>query len=604
MCGIVGIAGGGDVAPRLVESLKRLEYRGYDSAGLATLNGEEVEVVKGEEKLDELEQDLDFSGLRGSVGIGHTRWATHGKPSRRNAHPHTDCDGEVAVVHNGIVENYGSLKEGLEERGHVFRSDTDTEVIPHLLEEHMDGSLLEAVEDVVNDLEGSFAFCAVSGEEMVGARDGSPLVVGVSEDENFLASDVPAILPYTRRVIYLRDSELVSVSSEGVEVRSFDGELVEREPEEVQWEAEAAEKGGYEHYMLKEIYEQPRALRECLSGRLDELTGDVNLDVGLDRDVLEGLDGVEVVACGTSYHAGLYGAWMVEEATGLPVEVHYASEYRYGPVPDGDYLTLGITQSGETADTLRAMEWAKSEGNRVAALTNVVGSTATRVANDVVYIRSGPEIGVAASKTFTGQLVSLAMLAVYLGRETGEMSGSDARKLVSGLKDLPSDVQRVLDGAEAVEEVASRYVDSDAFFFIGREPEYPVALEGALKAKEISYVHSEGYPAGELKHGPLALVTEDTPVLALATDSPVYTKTLSNAKEVEARDAPVIAVASESNDEVDKFCREALRVPDADHRLSPVLSTVVLQLFAYYVARELDRPIDKPRNLAKSVTVE
>ncbi|MBS1262999.1 MAG: Glutamine--fructose-6-phosphate aminotransferase [isomerizing] [Methanonatronarchaeales archaeon] len=603
MCGIVGAVSGSEVAPVLVDALKRLEYRGYDSAGLATYAGS-LSVSKGVGRMETLDEALGLSGMEGRAGVGHTRWATHGKPSEGNAHPHTDCDGDLAVVHNGIVENYAELREGLEERGHVFSSYTDTEVVPHLLEERLDGSLEHALRETVSELEGSFAICAVGEDGLVAARNGSPLVIGLSDDANFVASDVPAILPYTRRVKYLLDGEMAVIKRDSVEVRDFDGEPVEREEEVVEWDAEEAERGGYEHYMLKEIHEQPRALAECMGGRLDELMGEVDPGVALDRDGMEVLEGVEFVGCGTSYHAALYGARLTGEFTGLPVNARHASEYRYGPVSGKNILTVGITQSGETADTLRAIERAGDEGHAVLVLTNVVGSTATRMTDDVVYLRSGPEIGVAASKTFTNQLACVAMLAIALGRESGDLPRSEAKHLIAELRDMPSKVQRVLDEVEDVESVAESYVDSEAFFFIGRGVDYPVAMEGALKMKEISYVHSEGYPAGELKHGPLALITRRTPVVAVLTSSPLYEKTLSSAKEVEARDGPVIAVASESDEDTGRFCEEVLRVPDADHRLSPLLSTVVMQLFAYHVARELGRPIDRPRNLAKSVTVE
>lgn len=604
MCGIIGIAGESECASRLVDALRRLEYRGYDSAGLATFSNDGVTVRKDEGKIEEIDASLDLAAMPGATGVGHTRWATHGKPSQKNSHPHLSCDGGVAVVHNGIVENHEELREMLQSRGHEFTSDTDTEVIPHLLEERNDMELVDAVREVSGELEGSFAFCAITDSEIVAARDGSPLVLGLSNGENYVASDIPAILPFTRTVKHVMDGEIARITSESMSIQTFEGEPVERDAEVVDWDAEAAEKGGYDHYMLKEIYEQPRALSECTSGRLDELLGKVTLDLGFGADEIRGLEGVEIVGCGTSYHAGLYGARLIEELTGLPVRVQHGSEYRYGPVPKRNVLTVGITQSGETADTLKSMERARGDGKRVLVLTNVVGSTATRIAHDVLYIRSGPEIGVAASKTFTAQLASVAMLAIHIGQETRSLPHSEAKRLIRELRTIPSKMQSILDRAGELEELAKRYADSDALFFIGRGFDYPVALEGALKTKEISYVYSEGYPAGELKHGPLALVTERTPVVTVATDSPVYGKTLSNAKEVEARDGPVIAIASESNDDIEKYCEAAVYVPNADHRLAPLLSSVVTQLFAYHVARELGRPIDKPRNLAKSVTVE
>jgi glucosamine--fructose-6-phosphate aminotransferase (isomerizing) len=598
MCGIVGYAGYDDALPVLVDGLKRLEYRGYDSAGVC-LRTDPLTVHKKAGEVEELASSVPDSS-EATCGLGHTRWSTHGEPTDDNAHPHLDCDSRYGVVHNGIIENYGALREELEERGHDFGSETDTEVVPHLLEE-ADGGLVERLSSVVERLEGSYALACVAADtdEVVVARNDSPLVVGRGEEANYIGSDVTAFVEHTRRVSYLHDGDIARVTADGVEVWN-DGARVERDTETVDWDVEAAEKGGYEHYMLKEIHEQPRSLRKTVSERTDETEGEALLDVP--DEVLAENDRVEFVACGTSYHAALYARRLFEEHADLPATAEYASEYD-GPHDPANTLVVAVTQSGETADTLSATRRAEREGATTLAVTNTVGSTAAREADETVYIRAGPEIGVAATKTFASQVVTLALVAIAAGRAREALPAAEASSLVSDLRRVPGAVQRILDNEDAVAEAAERYGYDDAFFFVGRRLGVSVALEGALKLKEISYDHAEGFPAGELKHGPLALVTPDTPVLAVLTDGARPKETLNNVKEVESRGAPVIAVTSSGYEDAERLADTAFTVPSLGE-MEPLLANVYLQLFAYHVARLKDRPIDKPRNLAKSVTVE
>jgi len=596
MCGIIGCVGRGeDTLSTLVAGLSQLEYRGYDSAGVA-LGGETVSVAKRAGELSALREALAAEPIAGDLGVGHTRWSTHGPPTDANAHPHEDCSGRVAVVHNGIIENYQAVRDDLATDGHTFESDTDTEVIPHLIEAELDaGADPEAAfRAAIDRVEGSYAVAAVvaGADAVFAARNDSPLVLGIADGATFLASDVPAFREYTDRVVYLDDGEFARLDDEGWTVTDADGARVEKAVETVDWDPEETGKSGYDHYMLKDIHEQPRALRQCLRGRVDELRGQVDLgDLG---DLSP--TGVQFVAAGTSYHAAMYGA-LLYRAAGVPAQAFLASEYATSPPPIGDALVVGVSQSGETADTLAALREASHRNARTLAVTNTVGSTAEREADHVLHIRAGPEIGVAATKTFASQLAALNLLRLATA------PGSDARDVVTALRDLPGDVQALLDDSTA-RAVAEEFSDAGAYFFIGRGYHYPVALEGALKMKEISYTHAEGFAAGELKHGPLALVTEDTPVFAVVTgDDDLSTKTVGNVKEVEARDAPVVAV-TDGQSEVGRYADHVLELPETHPTAASVLANVQLQLVSYHVARALGRSIDKPRNLAKSVTVE
>ncbi len=598
MCGIIGCVGQGeDTLDVLVEGLSNLEYRGYDSAGVALSNGT-VAVRKREGVLDSLRETLEGTDLHGSVGIGHTRWSTHGPPSDTNAHPHTDEDDRVAVVHNGIIENYQSLREDLTSEGVTLESETDTEVIPHLVARELDvGREPEAAfRAAVGRLEGSYAVAAVvaGADRVYAVRNDSPLVLGIGEDSYYLGSDVPAFLEHTDQVVYLDDGQFAVLSSEEWTVTDATGTRLDPDIVTVDWDPEQTAKSGYEHFMLKEIHEQPTSLRQCLSGRVDELAGQVRME---ELDATQRPESLQFVAAGTSYHAALYAAELFRAAD-VPAQAFYAHEYATAPPPiPGDGLVVGVTQSGETADTLSALREADSRGARTLAVTNVVGSTAAREADDVVYIRAGPEIGVAATKTFATQQATLNLLVEFL------TDGTPDRDLLRAVRDLPGDLQAILDDTRAG-SVVDAYLDSESYFFIGRNLDYPVALEGALKFKEITYEHAEGFAAGELKHGTLALVTGKTPVFAVATGGGERArKTTSNVKEVEARDAPVVAV-TDGRGQVERYADHVLRVPDTHPRLAPLLANVQLQLVAYHHADALGRSIDKPRNLAKSVTVE
>ncbi|MDW7731462.1 MAG: glutamine--fructose-6-phosphate transaminase (isomerizing) [Methanolobus sp.] len=610
MCGIVGYVGKELAAPILIESLKRLEYRGYDSAGITVLN-ESLETYKTVGKIADLEAILPGE-IIANVGIGHTRWATHGRPETRNAHPH--MSSSVSVVHNGIIENYLQLKERLIELGYVFESDTDTEVIAHMLNYKMYSGekkldLLAAVRETIRELEGSYAIATLCTDEpgcLVFARKDSPLVLGISENGYYAASDVTAFLKYTKDVIYVDDHEIGSVRPDCLEIFDVKGNLLSKEIHTIEWDLEAAEKAGYEHFMLKEIHEQPTSIQNTFAGKLLELEGTVKMDeLYLTPEQIKHLRRATIIACGTSWNAGILGKYLFEKLTGIHTDIETASEFRYGnPVLCGEELTIAITQSGETADTLAAVRSSKSYGCRNIAITNVVGSTITRESDSVVYTRAGPEIGVAATKTFTAQLITLYMLAIYMGRVRGVLSAEDAKNLIVNIKRLPGQIQKILNRKERIKECAEQFADKRDYFFIGRYLNFPIALEGALKLKEISYIHAEGYAAGELKHGPLALLTEETPVVAIATMGHTYDKILSNIKEVKARNATVIAVANEDDTEIEKYVDVVIRIPPSHEMTSPVLSSVALQLLAYYTALAKDCSIDKPRNLAKSVTVE
>jgi glutamine---fructose-6-phosphate transaminase (isomerizing) len=607
MCGIVGYVGPDRALPIILEGLRRLEYRGYDSSGVALLDGD-LTVVKRAGKLSELDAALDDRRApSGTVGIGHTRWATHGAPTNVNAHPHTDCDGRIAVIHNGIVENHAELRAALEKRGHAMRSDTDTEVVAHMLEERS-GSLPDRVREVVRELEGAFALVVVSTHDpdvIVGVKVSSPLVVGLGEHENVLASDIPAVLERTRRVLPVDERRVVEVRADAIRVTDFDGGEVAVEPFEVDWDVVRAQKGGYDDFMRKEIDEQPAAIRDTLVGRLNE-RGLLSLDeLHIDEDVLRDVDKVFVVACGTAYHSGLVAKYAIEHWTRLPVEIDIASEFRYrDPVLGPDTLTLAVSQSGETIDTLEAARHAARQRSRVLAVTNTLGSSLAREADAVMYTHAGPEIGVAATKTFATQMVALHLVALYLAQVRGPMFPEEIADVVAGLRALPDQVRRTLALDEQVRGIAEEIHRARDALFIGRHTGFPAALEGALKLKEISYLHAEGYPAGELKHGPIALVEEGVPVVAVATECHVYPKMLSNIQEVRARGANVIAVGSEGDQEISEHARHVLFVPRVPELLAPVVVTPPLQLLAYHVAKLRGCDVDQPRNLAKSVTVE
>ena len=606
MCGIVGYIGDGDTVNILLESLRMLEYRGYDSAGMAIIDDEgKARIFKIEGEISELESIIP--GISSHVGIGHTRWATHGRPTTQNAHPH--CSGNICVVHNGIIENYQELKDELISEGFVFISDTDTEVLAHLINKYYSDDLGLAVSTALGHVRGSYAIGVLSNEhpdELIAARKDSPLIIGLGKDENFIASDIPAVLKYTKRIIYIDNLELISVKHDSVRVFDMEGNPVVKEEHIIEWDLEAAEKAGYPHFMLKEIHEQTRSIHETLTGRLQELEGDVNIEeLGLNRDEIRQFQRIEIIACGTSYNAGLLGKYLFEGMAGIHTDVDTGSEFRYSsPVLAPSTLVIAISQSGETADTLAAVHEATSYGCRTLAISNVVGSTISRNTSHTIYTRAGPEIGVAATKSFTSQLVVLYMLAIHFARARYMMDADRARILLSELRKIPGHISRILEGAGTIHECASMFVKAKDYFFIGRNINYPVALEGALKLKEISYIHAEGYAAGELKHGPLALISKDVPVVAIAPYGHTYDKILSNIKEVTARDASVIAIADCDDCEIRKFADFVIPIPKTDEVLTPLLSSVVVQLLAYYTALELDCSIDKPRNLAKSVTVE
>jgi glucosamine--fructose-6-phosphate aminotransferase (isomerizing) len=611
MCGIVGYVGPDQALPIVLEGLRRLEYRGYDSAGVAILDGgagDGIAVVKKAGKLGELERELATRGApAGRVGMGHTRWATHGEPSDRNAHPHVDCGGRVAVIHNGIIENFQELRTELEKRGHRLVSETDTEVVAHLIEEQ-EGPLPDAVRAAVGRLRGAYALVVLSCEDpgvIVGVRVSSPLVVGLGEGESILASDIPAVLQRTRTVLPVEEGEVVEVRADGVRLTDLAGAPRTREPMRVDWELERAQKGGYEDFMLKEIHEQPAAIRDTLVGRIDAHGALVLDELRLDPDVLREVGKVFVVACGTAFHSGLVAKYAIEHWTRLPVEIEIASEFRYrDPVLGPDTLTLAVSQSGETIDTLEAARHAARQGSRVLAVTNTVGSSLAREADGVLYTHAGPEIGVAATKTFATQMVAQHLVALYLAQVRGTMFASEIAAVVEELRGLPAAVERALALGPQVVGIAAAYRDARDVLFIGRHTGYPAALEGALKLKEISYLHAEGYPAGELKHGPIALVEPGVPVVAVATECHVYPKMVSNIQEVRARGAEVIAVVTEGDTAVRELARHVLEVPRTPELFSPVVVSVPLQLLAYHIAKLRGCDVDRPRNLAKSVTVE
>jgi len=626
MCGIVGYVGKKRVVPVIIDGLKKLEYRGYDSAGIAVAgNGSngELQVRRAEGKLRNLEEAIRLKPLDGTYGIGHTRWATHGRPTEENAHPHRDCTGKIVVVHNGIVENYLSLKKKLIEEGHKFSTETDTEVIAHLVENYFypksNGhrpALEEAVRKTVKELTGVFALAVISEEEpnkIVAARNGPPAVIGLGNDEYFVASDVPAILYHTRDLFFLHDGDLAVITPSGVQLTDFDGKPVVRQVQHITWDPIMAEKGGFKHFMLKEIHDQPRAVRETALGRVSLDQGKVFLEeMEITEDEFRKLAKINIAACGTSWHAALAGKYMIERLARVPVEVDYASEWRYrDPITSSKEVTLLISQSGETADTIAAQREAKLKGSKTLAICNVVGSMIAREASGTVYTHAGPEIGVASTKTFSTQLAALFLLALYMGEVRGATSREQAKQFIDELLKIPGKLESLLARDSEVEDLARQYSKSQDFLFLGRGIHYPIALEGALKLKEISYIHAEGYPAGEMKHGPNALIDENLPVVIVATKDTGdpnsvlrYEKTISNVKEVKAREGKVIALAVEGDEEIQEHVDHVLHVPHAPELLLPILEVVPLQLLAYHIAVRRGCDVDQPRNLAKSVTVE
>jgi len=596
MCGIVGYAGHREALPLLLDSLRRLEYRGYDSAGVAVIDDGGVVLHKDKGFIAALEPGMPRS--RGVTGLAHTRWATHGRPSKENAHPFVDCTGDLALAHNGIIENFMQLRDQLKAEGHRFTSETDTETAVHLLEKHYRGDLRLAMREALKEIRGTYAFVAVHRSEpgrVVAARNESPLVIGLGNDENFVASDVTALLKHTTKVAYVMDGEVVTITPDEVRIENGSGEAILREPQRITWTIDDAERGGFDHFMLKEIYEQPKALHETLLGRAleSELNG-----------LLAGVRSVKLVAMGTSFHAALAGKYLLEKIGRIPATAELASEYRYSAHPGDKPLVVLLSQSGETADTLGAAREARRRGCRTVAVTNVVGSSITREVDASVFTRAGIEIGVAATKTFLTQLALLYLLAIQLGRQSGAVAPEEERRLLEGLRSAPRAVHAVLSDADLIREVAERYAKATTMFVIGRGSEFPMALEGALKIKEISYIHAEAYAAGELKHGPLALLTAETPVVAIAVRDALYERTLSNIGEAAARDAPILAIGTAGDRELTKRADDVLWVPEVDEVFYPFPVAVTLQLLAYHLARARGCSIDKPRNLAKSVTVE
>jgi len=620
MCGIVGYIGPREATPIIVDGLRRLEYRGYDSAGIAVGSGDSAfELRRAAGKLRKLEETIRLDPASGRYGIGHTRWATHGRPTEENAHPHRDNSGDIVVVHNGIIENYLELKHELRAAGHSFVTDTDTEVLAHLVDKYSrgDGVLLEdAVRLAIARLRGIFAIAVISRrdpDKIIAARQGPPAIIGLGENEYFVASDTPAILHHTRDVFFLDDGDLAVLTPNGVQLGDFDGRPVTRQVQRVMWDPVMAEKGGYKHFMLKEIFEQPRAVRETSIGRINRDTGEVFLnEMGVTRERLRDFQQIRIVACGTSWHAALAGKFMIERLARVPVEVDYGSEYRYrDPIIDESILTVLITQSGETADTLAAQKESKEKGSPTIAICNVIGSMITREAAGAIYTHAGPEIGVASTKAFTSQLAALYLLAIYLGQARNSITLEASRKFAEQLVVLPNQIEAVLRIDEVCAAIAKKYYHAKDALFLGRGIHYPMALEGALKLKEISYIHAEGYPAGEMKHGPNALIDEALPVVVIATSDPEddnsklrYEKTLSNIQEVQARSGRVIAVVNEGDETVRQFTEDILEVPVSNELLLPILEIVPLQLLAYHIAVLRGCDVDQPRNLAKSVTVE
>ncbi|HAJ95172.1 MAG TPA: glutamine--fructose-6-phosphate transaminase (isomerizing) [Actinobacteria bacterium] len=617
MCGIVAYIGSKNCKDILINGLKRLEYRGYDSAGIAIINTDGdndggpanivIDIVKEAGKIKEMESLARESKIDGKCGIGHTRWATHGKPTEANAHPHKDCTGKISLVHNGIIENFEELREELKSEGHKFISETDTEVLPHLLEKYYEGDLLAAMQRLIKRIKGSGAIVAISAhhpDEIIGARITSPLIAGISKDGNFLASDMPAVLEHTRKFLIIDDYETVRLTRDKIEIFAEDGQPIKRKPIKANWSIGSAEKSGYEDFMLKEIFEQPYGVKETLRGRLTN--GELHFDeLGLSKDQIKDLRKVHIIACGTSYHAAMIGKQVIEKWAKIPVEVDFSSEYRYrDPLIEQGCLFVAITQSGETIDTLAAIREAKSKGARVMAITNIVGSTIARESDSVIYTHAGPEIGVCATKTFTSQIIVMYLMGLYFGKMKGFLDSGSYQKIIDELQNIGDKIQNILDRAEELKKIADHTYRKKCFLFLGRIYGFPAALEGALKLKEISYIHAEGYPAGEMKHGPIALTDSNTVVVGIMPRDPVYGKILSNIQEVKARKATIFSIISEGDTDTVRHADHLFEIPATLTELYGILTIVPLQLYSYYIAKKLGRDVDQPRNLAKSVTVE
>lgn len=612
MCGIVGYIGFREAWPIVLKGLKRLEYRGYDSAGIALIDNNQLNIYKKAGKVKELEDFSVDKNLSGTIGMGHTRWATHGAPSDRNSHPHTSQKGNLSIIHNGIIENYATLKEELAARGHSFSSDTDTEVLVHLIEEiYQNGNveLTEAVRLALNEVTGAYAIVIMDEEnpdQLIAARKGSPMVIGVGQGEYFIASDATPIIEYTKNVIYLNDNEIAFLKRDALEIKRLDNVIQTPYIQELELKLEMLEKGGYEHFMLKEIYEQPRSIRDCMRGRIYPEEGKVQLG-GIKEfaDKLKNIDRIIVVACGTSWHAGLVGEYLIEEYARIPVEVEYASEFRYrNPIITEKDVVIAISQSGETADTMAAIEMAKEKGATIFGICNVVGASIPRITHAGVYTHAGPEIGVASTKAFTAQVTVLTLMAFYMAQQKGTLNNSKLTELLTELDCIPDKIQTALQSNESIQEIAAKFKDARNCLFLGRGSGFPVALEGALKLKEISYIHAEGYPAAEMKHGPIALIDEEMPVVFIATKNSSYEKVISNIQEVKARKGQVIAIVTEGDAEVKKMADYCIEIPDASEAFLPLLATIPLQLLSYHIAVMRGCNVDQPRNLAKSVTVE
>lgn len=608
VCGIIGIASGSNVSRQLLECIKKLEYRGYDSVGMACVKGQAIDIRKDAGKIEHVDSKVSFCKMEGSTGIAHSRWSTHGKTTKENAHPHTDCSGKIAIVHNGIIENYQELKKKLTERGHKFKSETDTEVIAHLIEENNRGNLREAVAKAVSHLEGSYALAVVTAGEdrLIAVRNESPLVVGVGRGINAVASDVPAIISLTRDIIFIGNNEIAELTKDRAEVFDLKGRQLDRKPQRIEWDAEMAEKQGFEHFMLKEIFEQPRVIEELAGSSISDGKVVVENEIGLSREEIKKVGRIVIVACGTSWHAGLVGEFMIEELARIPAEVEYASEFRYrNPLISSNDLVIAISQSGETADTLAALREARKKGAKIISVCNVRGSSIARESDMVFYTKAGPEIGVASTKAFTSQLVALYLMTVHMASVRGAMPPEQVSNRVRDLRKLPLQMQSILEDKSRIMQVAEDYRDKTNALYLGRGINYPIALEGALKLKEISYIHAEGYPAAEMKHGPIALIDREMPVVFIATkDNRTYTKVLSNIEEVKARGGIIIAIATKGDEQASKLADDIIYIPETSYILTPVLAAIPLQMIAYYIAKKKGYDVDKPRNLAKSVTVE